>query len=133
MSWKSIRLELACTPDFPQGSASRAYLLRLPLGEDGRIDAGAVSEAPGLATVRRFWPNEPDRRGQVVRTAAGWTFSYVVGESDAAPCCEFDPPRLVPGAQVILIEPDGSRLPFRVASMQDLGWNPRRPAPADPA
>jgi hypothetical protein len=42
MTWKSIRLELARTKEFPEGSASRAYLLRLPLDDRGRIYESAL-------------------------------------------------------------------------------------------
>src|SRR5690606_1529686 len=82
MHWKTIRLELARTPEFPRGSASRAHLLRLPVNDQGVIDEEALRAAPGRATVRRFWPNEPDMAGHVVRTVEGWAFSYSIGEKD---------------------------------------------------
>ena len=34
MTWKTIRLELARTPEYPEGSAAHAYVLRLPLCHD---------------------------------------------------------------------------------------------------
>ena len=58
MNWKRIRLELARTEGFPEGSANRAYLLRLPLDSNGFIDEAARSNRPRWATVRRFWPSE---------------------------------------------------------------------------
>ena len=67
MTWKSVRLELAKTREFPNGSASRAYLLRLPLTDDGRIDEVALEELPDQATVRRLWPSEADVSGHLVR------------------------------------------------------------------
>ena len=51
MTWQSIRLELARTPDFPDGSASRAYLLRLPLHRDGLIDEEALADAVHVAAL----------------------------------------------------------------------------------
>src|SRR3546814_9571358 len=63
MSWTTIRLELARTPAFPNGSAARSYVLRLPLGSGGLIDEREYRIHPELATARRFWPNEPDRHG----------------------------------------------------------------------
>lgn len=130
MKWKSIRLELARTPDFPQGSASRAYLLRVPVGEDGLIDAAAVAEDPGLATVRRFWPNEPDMRGHVIHTPLGWAFSYARGEADGEASCHLEAQCLLPGEEVTLAGTDGTRLPFRIASVRDLNWNWQRAAEA---
>ena len=43
MNWKTIRLELAATREFPTGSAGRAFLLRLPLRDDGSIDEAEVA------------------------------------------------------------------------------------------
>ena len=112
-----MRLELAGTPEFPGGSASRAYLMRLPIGENGMIDEISLAEMPSDATVRRFWPNEADRVGRVVRTESGWAVAY---EQEGAALCriEADPIRL--GGQLRVTEADGRRLPFRVASLKAL-------------
>ena len=120
MNWKSIRLELARTPDFPEGSASRAYLLHLPLGEDGLIDETSFREAPASATVRRFWPSEPDMAGYVIRTPGGWAFSYEPGEEDDECIFHLETHPIRPGEYITLTEPDGRRLPFRVASLKRL-------------
>src|SRR5690606_15088005 len=82
MNWKSIQLELARTKEFPDGSASRAYLLHLPLKDDGTIDEGALSGSPERAIVRRSWPDEPDASGYILRTPRGWAFSYEPGDED---------------------------------------------------
>lgn len=117
MEWTNIRLELARTADFPEGSASRCYLLRLPLGRNGLIDESAMKSAPERATVRRFWPNQPDLSGYMLRTANGWALSYRPGEDDDE--CVFHlenhPIRL--GEYITLTEPNGEKLPFRVASL----------------
>lgn len=120
MSWKSIRLELARTPDFPEGSPGRAYLIRLPLDADGLIDEPSRAAAPAMATVRRFWPNERDMSGYVVRTPGGWAFSYRKGEEDDETVFHLENHPIRLGEYLTLTEPDGSRLPFRVASLQDL-------------
>jgi hypothetical protein len=117
MTWTSIRLELARTRTFPQGSASRCYLLRLPLREDGTIDEPARKAEPGRATVRRFWPNEADLSGYVVRTAGGWAFSYRPGEEDDETLFHLETHPMRLGEYVTLTEPDGQRLPFRVATL----------------
>jgi len=117
MHWKTIRLELARTPEFPRGSASRAHLLRLPVNDQGVIDEEALRAAPGRATVRRFWPNEPDMAGHVVRTVEGWAFSYSIGEKDEL-ILHLESGPMRQGEQVTLIEPGGRRLPFRIASVE---------------
>ena len=120
MNWKNIRLELARTADFPEGSASRCYLLRLPVDDDGLIDKDAIDRAPAQATVRRFWPNQPDLSGYVIRTPQGWAFSYRPGEEDDETLfhLEWHPLRI--GNYITLTEPDGQQLPFRVASLNQL-------------
>jgi hypothetical protein len=120
MNWKMIRLELARTKDFPEGSVSRAYLLRLPLREDGLIDEGTLRKMPARATVRRFWPNQPDMSGYVIRTPQGWGFSYEPGEEDDENVYHLETHPIRPGEYITLTEPDGQRLPFRVAGLDGL-------------
>lgn len=119
MHWKTVRLELARTPQYPQGSASRAYILHLPLGEDGLIEEAEVRAAPVRATVRRFWPNEPDLAGYVIRTPKGWAFSYEPGEEDDEAIFHLETHPIRLGEYVTLTEPDGQRLPFRVANVAE--------------
>lgn len=118
--WKSIRLELARTPDFPQGSANRTYLLRLPLDEGGLIDERALNHAPALATVHRYWPNEPDIFGYVIQTPQGWAISYEPGEQDNETVFHLETHPMREGNYITLTEPDGRRLPFRVASVRPM-------------
>ena len=118
MDWKSIRLELARTREYPEGSASRAYLLRLPLREDGLIDEQALGAAPELATIHRFWPNERDMSGYVVRTPRGWAMSYEPGEEDDERIFHLETHPIREGEYITLTEPDGRQLPFRVASLK---------------
>ena len=121
MTWKSIRLELARTKDFPEGSASRAYLLRLPLDERGLIDERALAGSPAMATVHRFWPNEADRSGYVIRTPQGWAMSYEPGEEDDETVFHLETHPIRKGEYITLTEPDGRRFPFRVAHLEQLG------------
>jgi hypothetical protein len=120
MNWNSIRLELARTSDFPRGSPSRSYLLRLPLHEDGLIDEASLQAAPARATVHRFWPNEPDLAGYVIRTAGGWALSHEIGEEDDEAIFHLESHPIRLGENIILTEPDGRRLPFRVAEIKQI-------------
>lgn len=119
MTWKAIRLELAPIDGFPEGSASRALLLRAPLDELGQIDVQAIARNPGQATVRRFWPSERDESGQLERVDGSWVFRPrgMKGNQEY---------RLAAGpfqadAQIIVSQPDGTELPFRVVSIEGLG------------
>lgn len=121
MDWNNIRLELAFASQFPQGSPLRCYLLHLPLEANGQIDEERVRAAPKRATVRRFWPSQPDLRGYVIKTPKGWAFVYEVqnGGGETVFPLETRPIRI--GEQITLTEPDGERLQFRVSNVQQLG------------
>lgn len=120
MNWKTIRLELAGTREFPTGSAGRAFLLRLPLHDDGLIDEAEVAQRPLRATVRRFWASEPDSSGQIVRCPCGWECRCGQrGNETLVFHLPSQPLRL--GEQVIMTDHDGRELPFRVANMTKLG------------
>lgn len=119
MKWKMIRLELASTDEHPAGSPGRAYLIRLPLEEDGEVDEAALDGRPSQATVRRFWPSEPDRSGLIERAAAGWALRCNGGRSQAT-IATLDRQPLRLGENVLITDADGKRLPFRVASIRGL-------------
>ena len=116
MSWNTVRLELERTEEFPRGSVSRAYLVRVPLDDAGMIDGQAVSGNPQRATVRRFWPCQPDQNGRVIKEPAGWCFCFV--DEGGKAVFRFDGEPLCIGSQVIVTNPDGTYLPFRVASLK---------------
>lgn len=120
MNWQTIRLELAGTREFPTGSTGRAFLLRLPLQDDGTINEEELARRPARATVRRYWASEPDRSGRIVRGRSGWDLDC--GRQDAARLAFHLPPQQIRlGGKVVVTAPDGRELPFRVASMTTLG------------
>jgi len=130
MNWKNIRLELARTKEFPEGSVSRAYMLRLPLDDDGLIDEATLRVLPARATVRRFWPNEADMGGYVIRTPRGWAFSYRIGDEDDEAIFHLESHPMRVGEYITLTEPDGRQLPFRVASVKQIGEPVKKAADA---
>ena len=126
MKWKVIRLELASSGEFPRGSAGRSYLIRLPLTDEGAIDIATLEEQPVRATVRRYWSNEPDMLGYLVRTPLGYAIRYDAnGTRRNGSGCAIDRPLLRFGAEAIRVgeqisvtEPDGREMRFRVAGLQ---------------
>lgn len=117
MKWKMIRLELAATPEYPTGSATRSYLVRLPIDESGAVDEAAFKARPGQAVVRRFWPSEPDRSGLIEQSPDGWALRCNGGRNELRiSTLEARPLRL--GEDVTIAEADGKRLPYRVASIR---------------
>lgn len=118
-AWRIVKLELASTEGFPNGSPGRSYLLRLPLDDDSRIDESIRAELPDHATVRRFWPDEPDRSGYILRRGSGWAFSFAIdGEDDeqATPCHLEDSTFLV-GEHLILHDHAAGAKPFLIVSI----------------
>lgn len=115
MTWQTIRLELDRTREFPKGSAGRAYLLRLPLDAEGAIDETAMRVAPERATMRRFWPNEPDCRGHIRRSGDRWALVSDAAEKNGSVVSEIAPGPIREGALLNLRERGGETLPFRVA------------------
>lgn len=114
MNWKSIRLELGSTGEFPAGSVSRAYLIRLPLNDCDCVDAAAVTDAPSKATVRRHWSSDPDQKGVIVQRGEDWAMRC--GDAQRILQLNSAPVRL--GQKVSVIEPDGTVLPFSIASVR---------------
>ena len=120
MTWKTIRLELAGTPEFPTGSVGRAFLLRLPLQDDGSIDEAEVARRPSRATVRRFWASEPDCSGRITRRDDGWDLSCTEQHNNGFHF-HLPPQKILPGGQIVMATPDGTELTFRVSDMTKLG------------
>jgi len=115
MNWRSIRLELSGTGEFPAGSVGRAYLIRLPLDDQDIVDHAAFLEDPSKATVRRHWSTEPDQRGHIVPSGHEWAM-LCDNKTERQLKLNGTPLRL--GQQVCVTEPDGSVLPFRIASIR---------------
>jgi hypothetical protein len=119
MSWKSVRLELARTPQAPEGSAARAFLVHLPLDANGRVDEAALRAAPAEAEVHRAFEGERTLSGYVIETPSGWAFSYRPGEEDDELVYHLENHPIRLGEYVTITEPDGRQLPFRVAALDD--------------
>lgn len=82
-----IRLNMARSPGFPDGSSQHGYEFVAPLDATGHINPDAWKERRGLCKVRRFWAGEADQQGLLVRKAGGaggatWTFDYDPGADD---------------------------------------------------
>ena len=117
-SLRAVRLELARTRDFPDGSPDHGYEFVAPLGDDGHFDAAAWRPNRARCKVRRFWGDAPEETGELLHTRGGrWVFSYAPGADDDEPIFRFDRHRFVPGEYVSITEHDGVTRPFRVVSV----------------
>lgn len=120
MTWKSIRLELARTEQYPDGSPRHVYIVHAPLTADGLIDEKQFKLAPERASVHRYWGSERPMSGYVVKTAQGWAFSYERGEDDDEPVFHLDSHPLRQGEYVTIIGNDECPVPLRVVCTEEL-------------
>jgi hypothetical protein len=119
MTWKTIRFELARTPRYPEGSAAHAYVLRLPVDQDGMVETRPLKAATEHPTVSRFWPHEPDRTGVVIKTDGKWSFSYRSGEADDETIFHLEDHPINIGEYLTITETNGEKLPFKVVNCHD--------------
>jgi len=119
VSWKRVRLEVARSRDFPEGSNRHGYEFALPLDDDGKFDLAAYKKTPQLATVHRFWPGEGDSTGEILHTGRGrWVFSYDPGEGDAEAIPHLTEHRFKVGEYLAVREPGGAEHTFRIVLVE---------------
>jgi hypothetical protein len=80
-NFKRIRLTLARSKDFPEGSTRHGYEFVAPLDAADHIDVAAWKKDQAHCRVRRFWAGEDDQVGQLVHRPGGpdhgrWLFDY---------------------------------------------------------
>ena len=78
---KRIRLNLARSKEFPQGSPRHGYEFVAPLDGNGHIDIALWRQHREHCRVRRFWEGQDDEIGFVVHKPGGpehgrWIFDY---------------------------------------------------------
>jgi len=119
VSVRTIRLELARNPDFPEGSANYGYEFKAPLTADGSLDLDAWQKVKSDCTVRRFWQGEPDENGHLVHTRGRrWLFDYSEGDEDDEAIFKFDRHHFVEGEYVSITEHDGVQRTFQVVAVK---------------
>lgn len=117
-----IRLELARTPEFPQGSSDHRYEFVAPLTTDAHIDAQAWKAVKDHCEVTRVWGSEAPQFGFLRHVGKGWRFDYDEADNaDDEPFFKLDRHPLAPGAYVSITEQDGVQRPFKVVAVAPLG------------
>ncbi|ADZ71926.1 hypothetical protein [Polymorphum gilvum] len=119
---KKIRLNLARTKEFPNGSARHGYEFVAPLDADGHIDAGLWKKERDRCRVRRFWGDEEWEIGHLVHRPGGsWAFHYdIEGEDDDEAGYRFGAHAFAPGEYVSIKDEDGELHTFTVVTVQDV-------------
>ncbi len=120
MPLRTIRLELARCPEFPEGSAAHGYEFVAPLDVHGDFDPAEWRKVKRKCEVRRFWGADGEEKGRLIHGRGGnWVFSYVPGaEDDDEPIFRFDRHTFRVGEYISITEHDGVQRTFRVASVR---------------
>jgi len=121
MTLQKIRLELARTPEFPEGNAHCGYEFIAPLDASGKIDDAHWNSSKAQCTVRRFWNDGDDQHGKLVRNHGRWMFSYHPADQEVQePIFRLDKHSFRPGDYVSVTEHDGRSYPFQVKNVRPL-------------
>ena len=124
MTLMIIRLELARDREHPEGSNRHGYEFVGPLDAAGHLDPEAWKKYRDRCRVRRFWQNEADETGHLVRKPGGhWAFLYDIngdGEDDEGGYRLGDH-KFAPGEYVSIREHEGDVMrTFRVVRVEVL-------------
>lgn len=77
MAFKKIVLRLARNPGYPEGDASRGYIVNAPIDADGKLNIDEWREERSKATVIRFDPDpEEHADGWLTHRGSHWYFHY---------------------------------------------------------
>lgn len=122
MALRRVRLELARTAEFPEGSAQRGYEFVAPLTDNGHLDEAEWRTQREACTVHRFWAGDDDEYGRLVHHGGDrWAFWYDrLGDDAEEPIFRFERHRFLAGEYVSITEHDGVQRTFRVIEVVPL-------------
>ena len=121
---KRIRLHLARSKDFPNGSTRHGYEFVAPLDAKGHIDAHLWQQHRSHCRVRRFWNGADEQIGQLVHKPGGpeharWVFDYDASRSDDDESgYRFGVHAFSPGEYVSISDDKGELHTFQVVSVE---------------
>jgi hypothetical protein len=123
-TFKRIRLNLARSKDFPQGSSRHGYEFVAPLDANNHIDVTLWRAHREHCRVRRFWEGEDDEVGFLVHKPGGpehgrWVFDYdQTAEYDDESGYRFGAHAFRPGEYVSIRNEDGETHTYVVVSVE---------------
>jgi hypothetical protein len=123
-TFKRIRLNLARSKEFPQGSPRHGYEFVAPLDAKGHIDVAVWKQHRDHCRVRRFWEGEDDELGFLVHRPGGpeharWVFDYdQTADDDDESGYRFGAHPFRPGEYVSIRNEDGEMHTFQVATVE---------------
>ncbi len=119
MALYHVRLELARSKEFPNGSAMHGYEFIAPLDAGGHLNSDEWKKAKAKCTVRRFTAGEPDEIGLLIDVGRGWHFDYDADDrDDDEPLYKLDRHEIKKGEYLSITEHDGVMRTFKVIRVQ---------------
>jgi hypothetical protein len=121
---KRIRLHLARSKAFPEGSSRHGYEFVAPIDAKGHIDPDLWRQHREHCRVRRFWNGEPEQVGKLLHKPGGaeharWVFDYDASRSDDDEAgYRFGGHAFAPGEYVSITEDDRDVHTFKVMSVE---------------
>jgi hypothetical protein len=121
---KRIRLNLARSKQFPDGSSRHGYEFVAPLDAQGHIDPDMWRQYRNHCHVRRFWGSEEEEIGQLVHRPGGkeharWMFDYdSSAEDDDEAGYRFASHMFQPGEYVSISDNEGDLHTFQITSVE---------------
>ena len=126
-AFKRIRLNLARSREFPQGSSRHGYEFVAPLDSNSHIDAELWRHHRDHCRVRRFWEGEADEHGFLVHHSGGrehgrWVFDYdQTADTDDESGYRFGTHAFRPGEYVSIRNEEGEMHTFQVFTVEPAG------------
>lgn len=121
MTLKRIRLELARTPDYPEGHPGCGYEFTAPLDREGKLDTAGWAQEKERCGVRRFWRSTTDEHGSLVHhRGSQWAFAWPGSSDNEEPIFRLDKHAFTVGEYISVTEHDGVSRPFRIVSVEAL-------------
>ena len=123
---RRIRLILARSKEYPEGSFRYGYEIIAPLDQDGYLDADAWKQKRADCTVRHFAEGRDDEFGMLVHKAGGkdharWVVDYdekALDDDEAG--FMFGTHRFVKGEYVSVRGSDGKTSTFAISAVEPL-------------
>jgi hypothetical protein len=121
---KRIRLHLARSKAFPEGSSRHGYEFVAPIDANGHIDPELWRQHREHCGVRRFWNGDPEQIGKLLHKPGGaeharWVFDYDASRADDDEAgYRFGGHTFAPGEYVSITEDDGDVHTFKVMSVK---------------
>jgi hypothetical protein len=119
MAQYSVRLELARTKEFPDGSSLHGYEFVAPLDAQGHLSVEEWQRSKTACLVRRFNKGEADQHGRLAHVGKGWHFDYEAKNTDDdEPLFKLDRHLIKQGEYLSVTEHDGVTRPFKIVSVR---------------